>query len=77
MDTIPRLAKVLRLYPNKTIQSRYRSAVFPPFPLMAYYRAGINDFNKQNHTIAIPECCLSPFPLMAYYILLMTSTYST
>ena len=67
MDTIPRLAEVLRL------STRYRSAGFPPFPLMAYYRTGINDFNKKNNTIPIPECCLSPFPLMA----LMTSTYST
>jgi len=43
MDAIPRLAKVLRLSPNKTIQSRYRSAGFPRFhfpliPLMEYYR---------------------------------------
>ena len=38
MDTIPWLAEVLRL------STWYRSAGFPPFPLMAYFCTIIDDF---------------------------------
>ena len=60
-------------YPNKTIQSGYRSAGFPPFPLiplMAYHRTVIKDVYVRYSILAISVRMFPPhplIPLMAYY----------